>query len=98
MPNFNQWWNDKGFDVASEETPLPEMQHKMALSALAFQAGKAHGLAISSNYTADKEQEPTEVTFYNGRRVLIAKDHAEGAAATPFLIVLQEDVSPLSQI
>jgi hypothetical protein len=94
---FNEWWNKTGFtESCSLEEPDNELSpHDFALHA--FNAGCAHGLAVSSNYIADREIEPTEVTFTNGRRVLIAKDHAQGSRGEPFLIVLMEPVSPVSE-
>jgi hypothetical protein len=87
---FNQWWNNKGFDAATAETELGSIDRLMAVTADAFNAGRSAGLAESGNYTADDATWPTEFTFSNGTRVRTATRANEEGDPVTFLVLIRE--------
>ncbi|HEX3800273.1 MAG TPA: hypothetical protein VH413_16375 [Verrucomicrobiae bacterium] len=62
---FEEWWNRAGRFYDPDTSDVPWEDKRKALAELAFDTATAQ----SRNYTADKEQNPTQVEFSNGRVV-----------------------------
>lgn len=74
---FEEWWDRTGKGIDPDTEDVPWHDKRKGLAAAAFAAA----IAQSRNYTADKACEPTEVNFFNGRRIWIRFDEDEN----PFL-------------
>lgn len=62
---FDEWWNRVGRYYDPDTSDVPWEDKRRFLAELAFDAA----MAQSRNYTADREVDPLNVTFANGRTV-----------------------------
>jgi hypothetical protein len=74
---FEEWWKRVGRSLDPDTSDVSWYDKRAGLAVAAFTAA----FAQSRNYVANKECEPTEITFANGRRVWIRFDEQEN----PFL-------------
>ena len=62
---FDEWWHRVGQYFDPDTSDVPWEDKRRFLAELAFDAA----MAQSRNYTADREVDPLNVTFANGRTV-----------------------------
>lgn len=74
---FADWWHRTGHKLDPDTSDVSWYDKRKGLAEAAFHAA----MAIGGNYVCDKECEPTEAEFVNGRRVWIRFDEQEN----PFL-------------
>lgn len=67
--HFESWWEREGKSFDPDTSDVPWEDKRKALAEKAFDVA----MAISGNYVADRECEPTVVTFENGRRVCLSE-------------------------
>lgn len=65
---FSGWWSRDGQYLDPDTSDVPWYDKRKGLAHLAFNAA----MGMSGNYVADKECEPTIVTFTNGRAVSLS--------------------------
>ncbi len=67
---FEDWWTRDGRFIDPDTSDVPWFDKRKGLAARAFIAA----LAMSRNYTADDDTDPSQFTFANGRTVTIGDD------------------------
>ena len=74
---FEDWYSNRGKSLDPDTSDVPLVDKIKGYLGLGFAAGWACG----SNYTANKEIEPDEITLANGRKIWIRFNENE----EPFL-------------
>lgn len=73
----SKWWFEYGQYYDPDTSDVPTIDKIPAIAQHAYDTAKA----ISGNYVANRETNPTEIKFANGRRVFI---NSEGFLDTDF--------------
>lgn len=68
--HFQLWWDREGKSFDPDTSDVPWEDKRKALAEKAFDVA----MAISQNYVADTEVNPSEVIFENGRRISMGHD------------------------
>jgi hypothetical protein len=63
---FEEWWNREGQFLDPDTSEVPWFDKRKSLAEMAFEKATAQ----SRNYVANRETNPTEITFKNGRVVI----------------------------
>lgn len=72
---FASWWHRTGRALDPDTSDVSWYDKRKGLAEAAFNAA----MAVGRNYVCDKEGEPTEAEFVNGRKVWIRFNEEEGA-------------------